>query len=397
MQSKLHTWRFYGLKREEYEIAMKKVFVHNLSFLSYINRWFAVFSFSFSLFAFTTVYTNIFPEDIYRSISSGVVYIFISIIFVLASLFCKRIFGQYNKIEKYNKKIIYTFIVICYMGIMASAIHLGVFAVPNEPSIVFSIFLTSFLISITLPPTHSLLLMLVAVIVFSVSVIVFKDRFLWTLDLLNLAISIPISTAYSWHISQYRLLAALNASKLEEERNRFHTQSTIDDLTQLKNRRDFDNKFGRYLSDCREKDDFICLAIADIDHFKTYNDHYGHLGGDECLRAIGAALLEPWDNRSVYVARIGGEEFALLWFEEEKNNIQNTVLQLQKRVSGLKIPHKKSTVSEYVSLSIGVCVVRSKKEGNSQDAIYSLADKALYEAKKDGRNRIVIFDGELKY
>ncbi|MCL2855374.1 MAG: GGDEF domain-containing protein [Defluviitaleaceae bacterium] len=315
----------------------------------------------------------------------------------MASLFCKRIFGQYNKIEKYNKKIIYTFIVICYMGIMASAIHLGVFAVPNEPSIVFSIFLTSFLISITLPPTHSLLLMLVAVIVFSVSVIVFKDRFLWTLDLLNLAISIPISTAYSWHISQYRLLAALNASKLEEERNRFHTQSTIDDLTQLKNRRDFDNKFGRYLSDCREKDDFICLAIADIDHFKTYNDHYGHLGGDECLRAIGAALLEPWDNRSVYVARIGGEEFALLWFEEEKNNIQNTVLQLQKRVSGLKIPHKKSTVSEYVSLSIGVCVVRSKKEGNSQDAIYSLADKALYEAKKDGRNRIVIFDGELKY
>jgi len=98
----------------------------------------------------------------------------------------------------------------------------------------------------------------------------------------------------------------------------------------------------------------------------------------------------------VYTARIGGEEFALLWFEEEKADAQNIVLQLHKRVSDLKIPHAKSTVSEYVSLSIGVCIVQSKNENNAQDTIYSNADKALYKAKTDGRNQAVIFDGDKK-
>jgi len=97
----------------------------------------------------------------------------------------------------------------------------------------------------------------------------------------------------------------------------------------------------------------------------------------------------------VYVARIGGEEFALLWFEE-KNDAQSTVTQLQKRIKNLEIPHAKSAVCEHVSLSIGVCIVQCKNEIKTRDDIYSLADKALYKAKKDGRNRAVIFDSDRK-
>ncbi|MCL2100456.1 MAG: GGDEF domain-containing protein, partial [Fibromonadales bacterium] len=76
----------------------------------------------------------------------------------------------------------------------------------------------------------------------------------------------------------------LIANKLEDERNHYFDKSTIDELTQLKNRRDFMDTFKRYLSNYRQSDNFLCIAIMDIDFFKKYNDHYGHLAGDECLQ-----------------------------------------------------------------------------------------------------------------
>ena len=398
MISKLYTWRFYGLEREEYEISMNKILVDNLSSLSFVSLWFAIFAFIYSaLLLFTPNFAGIFLDNGERAFSYGIIYVFVGIVSVLISLFCKRAFKLYSQTEKYNKKMIYAIAIIIYAIVMVAGIHVSVWTASEVQAIAFPIFLISVMLSITLPPTHNLLLLLPTAIIFAISTVLMKSFDLWLMDLIGLTIAIPISIAYAWYISQYRLLANLNSLKLKDERNRFHSQSIIDELTQLKNRRDFDNKFSRYLTDYREKDNFLCLAIADIDYFKEYNDHYGHLGGDECLRTIGSALLLPWDNKSVYTARIGGEEFALLWFEEEKADAQNIVLQLHKRVNDLKIPHAKSTVSEYVSLSIGVCIVQSKNENNAQDTIYSNADKALYEAKKDGRNQAVIFDGDKKY
>ena len=181
----------------------------------------------------------------------------------------------------------------------------------------------------------------------------------------------------------------LIANKLENERNHYFDKSTIDELTQLKNRRDFMDTFKRYLSNYRQSDKFLCIAIMDIDYFKKYNDHYGHLAGDECLKNLGNTLKDFQQEMKVYSARVGGEEFALLWFEEKANNAEKNALQLKQKIDDLKIPHEKSEVSSYMTVSIGICIAECGVSNNINE-LYNKADKALYNAKGNGRNQIVV-------
>jgi len=167
-------------------------------------------------------------------------------------------------------------------------------------------------------------------------------------------------------------------------------EATVDTLTQLKNRRDFDLTFQRYLNNYRESDHYLCLAIIDIDFFKNYNDYYGHPKGDECLRAIGGTLNDLQNELDIYAARLGGEEFALLWFEKDRNGINNVISQIQRLIEDLNIPHVKSTVAKRLTVSIGIHITRCG-EGNSVQEMYASADNALYEAKVNGRNRAVVF------
>jgi diguanylate cyclase (GGDEF)-like protein len=127
----------------------------------------------------------------------------------------------------------------------------------------------------------------------------------------------------------------------------------------------------------------------DIDYFKNFNDHYGHTKGDECLRMIGKTLKDLHDNSGIYAARVGGEEFALLWFEEKYVNANNVTARINKTIRDLNIPHEKSKIVPYVTVSIGLHITKC---GSSHDihALYDFADKALYAAKRKGRNCTVI-------
>jgi diguanylate cyclase (GGDEF)-like protein len=176
---------------------------------------------------------------------------------------------------------------------------------------------------------------------------------------------------------------------MEDERNNYFNQSTVDELTQLKNRRDFMNTFQRTLTNFRQSDNFLCIAILDIDFFKRYNDCYGHPKGDECLHNIGNAFKDLQNNLNIYAARVGGEEFAFIWFEKEAANAYNVASLLNTAIYDLNIPHEKSDVAPCVTVSVGIHVVRC---GTSEDinTLYNSADKALYVAKKNGRNRAVI-------
>jgi diguanylate cyclase (GGDEF)-like protein len=206
-----------------------------------------------------------------------------------------------------------------------------------------------------------------------------------------------MSLFFSWHISKLQLGLEISTNMLEEERNKYHDQSIIDELTQLRNRRDFMNTFRRYLSNYRSSDDWLCIAICDIDFFKNYNDHYGHPMGDECLRGIGRVMNKLKENMGVYTARVGGEEFALLWFEKDISNIDSVVANFTELIGNLKIPHEKSTVSEFITMSMGIYVERCGASSDTK-ALYDLADKALYTAKESGRNcTIVSGDGIAQY
>jgi diguanylate cyclase (GGDEF)-like protein len=183
-----------------------------------------------------------------------------------------------------------------------------------------------------------------------------------------------------------RMVSVLNESKLEEE-------NTVDELTKLKNRRDFMQTFQRRLSSYRNNDDWLCIAIMDIDFFKDYNDHYGHPQGDECLRSIGK-VLNSLEEMGIYAARVGGEEFALIWHEKDAGNIKKTISRVQHIIHELQIPHEKSKVAAHITVSIGIHTVRS---GESDDIhiLYDMADKALYTAKRSGRNRAVVHGEEI--
>jgi diguanylate cyclase (GGDEF)-like protein len=190
-----------------------------------------------------------------------------------------------------------------------------------------------------------------------------------------------------------KMVSSHNAILLVNERNTFKNQSFIDELTSLNNRRNFMQNLERYLNKPRYSDDAFCLAVADIDYFKGFNDFYGHSQGDECLRAIGKVLGDIGQKHGIYAARIGGEEFALLWFEDELSC--NSVLEaVRESVLALKIPHEKSSVSPFVTLSIGAYILHCNTE-NDFSAVYERADEALYTAKRNGRNRTVVHDGRV--
>jgi len=198
-----------------------------------------------------------------------------------------------------------------------------------------------------------------------------------------------IGLYFTWQITKLRLGLELSTTMLEEERNKYLNQSTIDELTQLNNRRDFMQTFQRYLHNYRSYDDWLCIAIADIDFFKNFNDHYGHPKGDECLRGVGAAFAKVKEIMGVYTARVGGEEFAMLWFEKDASHADAVINYFYGLIREMNMPHAKSKVSDHVTVSIGV-YVEQLGESSDVQTLYNLADQALYNAKEGGRNCAVI-------
>ena len=166
--------------------------------------------------------------------------------------------------------------------------------------------------------------------------------------------------------------------------------SRTDSLTQLANRRYFDEYLKAEWLRAQRENQPLSLLLCDVDYFKSYNDHYGHLEGDHCLKHVALALRGCFTRSGDLVARYGGEEFAVV--------IPNTELtedgKLEKCravIEGLKIPHEGSPVLDYVTISIGACTVYPSAELEIDDII-SAADQALYRAKLEGRNRIMLFD-----
>jgi diguanylate cyclase (GGDEF)-like protein len=234
-----------------------------------------------------------------------------------------------------------------------------------------------------------------AIVLFSISTIIVKSPENYYLDLINVFVTGCFSLYFCWHINKLRLGLELSTTLLEEERNKYFNQSTIDELTQLNNRRDFMQTFHRYLTNYRTSDDWLCVSISDIDFFKNYNDHYGHPKGDECLRLVGSAFNKLKETMGVYVARVGGEEFAMLWFEKDASHVDAVVSGMTELIKELKIPHEKSKVSDFLTMSMGVYVERCGASHDGQ-TLYDLADKALYIAKGSGRNCSVITGREIE-
>jgi len=162
----------------------------------------------------------------------------------------------------------------------------------------------------------------------------------------------------------------------------------IDGLTGLHNRRALDERMATELRHSVRSQQPLSLLLVDVDYFKRYNDHYGHLMGDEALRQVGrvlkAGMLRPVD----LAARYGGEEFACLLPETPLTGALAVAERLRAAVAALQLPHAASEIGPHLSISIGVAA-KPGRPGLAPDELLALADVALYEAKRAGRNRVV--------
>jgi diguanylate cyclase (GGDEF)-like protein len=165
----------------------------------------------------------------------------------------------------------------------------------------------------------------------------------------------------------------------------FHL-TIIDQLTGIYNRRYLDGNLKKIIKFHSRTSSSLSVLLIDIDYFKKYNDVYGHDKGDDCLRTIALALSKCVTREEDFVARYGGEEFVIVLPNTDENGAHVIAEKLLKKMREYNMPHKASDIADHVTISIGGTTGIVKYLQNPQDYIKA-ADKALYESKKNGRNR----------
>ncbi|HVS25669.1 MAG TPA: diguanylate cyclase [Gammaproteobacteria bacterium] len=190
-------------------------------------------------------------------------------------------------------------------------------------------------------------------------------------------------------IATYNLEAALRTSFLEKRR--LNELAERDGLTGLYNRRIFDDYIGRVWRQSRREDVALEFIFIDIDYFKIYNDLYGHQAGDDCLRKVAASIARCAKRPFDFLARYGGEEFVLVLYGPPEDYARTLPEQIRCDLLDLLIPHAGSSAAKHVTVSIGVALARAASKRSLNGAI-QVADEALYQAKREGRNRVVFKD-----
>jgi diguanylate cyclase (GGDEF)-like protein len=177
------------------------------------------------------------------------------------------------------------------------------------------------------------------------------------------------------------------AHQLEIERNAAQLNAVTDSLTGLSNRRYLDESLRTEFHRLKRSGAPLSLIMMDVDHFKNFNDTYGHLAGDNCLRQLGAVLRTVVGRLHDIVARYGGEEFVVIMPETEKHGAEILAERIRKGVEELAIPHSASDAANHVTVSLGV-VTAYAADLAEPESLVALADEALYAAKQGGRNRV---------
>ncbi|MEI7610681.1 MAG: diguanylate cyclase [Rhodospirillaceae bacterium] len=177
--------------------------------------------------------------------------------------------------------------------------------------------------------------------------------------------------------------------ELKRLRDRLELMTTTDGLTGVANRRGFDASLSREWQRAVRGKTPLSLIMGDIDFFKTFNDHYGHLAGDSCLRRVAEAMAASVSRPADLVARYGGEEFVALLPETEATGARLLAEEMRRRVAELDIPHTTSAAAPHVTVSLGVATLVPESRDDPGYLILQ-ADEALYQAKDQGRDRVVV-------
>ncbi|GGA03689.1 hypothetical protein CYANOKiyG1_15860 [Okeania sp. KiyG1] len=182
--------------------------------------------------------------------------------------------------------------------------------------------------------------------------------------------------------------------QLQNANQELYQLATLDGLTQIANRRCFDEYLEKeWLHMGREKKP-LSLIMCDIDFFKKYNDTYGHQKGDECLQQVAKAISKVVKRPTDLVARYGGEEFAIILPNTHLEGAIHIANIVQQKVYKLQISHRNSPIYKQVTLSLGVSSIIPFPEATYKSLVAG-ADQALYQAKKEGRNQVIPYIGDI--
>jgi diguanylate cyclase (GGDEF)-like protein len=190
----------------------------------------------------------------------------------------------------------------------------------------------------------------------------------------------------NWLMQQHENLLL---EELEKGNQRLDRLSRFDPLTEIANRRHFDEFLEQVWARAQQSGQTVSLLMMDIDHFKSYNDHYGHPAGDACLKDVAEALSAHLRRPGDMVARFGGEEFIAVLTDTSLPMALVAAERVRAGVEALGRPHAASSNLAQVTVSIGVASVQANAPHASPSKLVAAADEALYQAKSGGRNRVV--------
>ena len=187
-----------------------------------------------------------------------------------------------------------------------------------------------------------------------------------------------------WHLEKVARRSFLEGHLIAELAQR-------DPLTGTRNRRVFDERLEQLWQQAVAAGQVMAVVLIDIDHFKTYNDYYGHQAGDQALRQVAQTVQKLVRRPEDILTRYGGEEFAAILYDVNGEQAREIAERIRSAVAELNIEHRASRTSSRVTISIGVAVVAPSADRTACGAV-QLADQALYEAKVQGRNRVELMD-----
>ncbi len=172
------------------------------------------------------------------------------------------------------------------------------------------------------------------------------------------------------------------------DKKKLEKMSITDGLTEIFNRRYFDEFSPKIINNIKRNNQFVCFALIDIDYFKKYNDTYGHQKGDRVLKKVANVFTTYAQRANDYCFRIGGEEFCIIFGADNQKKAFDFMLRIKSGIEGLKIRHAESSVSNFVTISTGLTCAKGE-EISDVALLFRETDTLLYKAKETGRNKVV--------
>ncbi len=193
-----------------------------------------------------------------------------------------------------------------------------------------------------------------------------------------------------WEDGKYAIISHKDVTQTVLQRQALQSEALTDNLTGIANRRHFDRFFAQEWRRDMRRGTPLSLIMLDVDYFKQYNDHYGHIAGDNCLKRIAEFLKTIAQRPGDLVVRFGGEEFAVIMGATPEKAAQRFAEFIRSNIESLSIPNENaSKTNNMITVSVGVATIVPKRD-TRELVLLELADESLYQAKNNGRNTVVV-------